>query len=375
MSTLHGYFVIADISGYTKYLASNELEHAQGILGEITDLLIEELSQPFQFVELEGDAVFVFAPAAVVENAERLLDIIESCYVAFRLLREQMVNNTNCTCAACRAIDELDLKCVAHYGEYAPQPAPTGMKLLGPDVIVSHRLLKNTVIEQTGINAYAFLSDAFVSKFADSKLEAFQISHSESYDSLGTINGRVFDLAEAMERLTAIERCVVSEGDADVEIRALLPAKPSFVWSYFIDAGRRLKWQTDTNSVENQTDETGRTGIGTTSYCDHGNYRMAHRIVDWRPFDYITMQTNSTGVSISKPPSGLVTFSFEAADNDQTSISMRMRTSNRSIALRLMLRLMRQKIVKEWQGHYQRLSELIDVDRRLGEQESRVEAA
>ena len=375
MSSLHGYFVIADISGYTKYLANNELAHAQGILGEITDLLIRELSQPFQFVELEGDAVFVYAPAAVVENAERLLDIIESCYVAFRLLREQMVNNTNCTCAACRAIGELDLKCVAHYGEYAPQRAPTGMKLLGPDVIVSHRLLKNTVIEQTGINAYAFLSDAFISKFADSSLDSFQLVHSETYDSLGTINGRVFDLDESMNRLTAIERCVVGSGDADVEINALLPAKPSFVWSYFIDAGRRLKWQTDTNSVENQTDETGRTGIGTTSYCDHGNYRMAHRIVDWRPFDYITMETNSAGGSLSKPPSGLVTFSFEQADEDATMISMRIRTANRSLALRLMVRLMRKKIVNEWEGHYQRLSSLIEADRRLGELESQIEAA
>lgn len=82
--TLTGFFVIADISGYTGFLANNELVHAQGILAELSDLLIEKLSAPFRFVELEGDAVFVFAPGAAVEDSERLVDIIEGCYAAFR---------------------------------------------------------------------------------------------------------------------------------------------------------------------------------------------------------------------------------------------------------------------------------------------------
>jgi len=73
-----GYFVIADISGYTQYLAGNELAHAQGVLAELTSLLIHELSAPFRFVELGGDAVFVFAPDVAVEDAERLIDIVEA---------------------------------------------------------------------------------------------------------------------------------------------------------------------------------------------------------------------------------------------------------------------------------------------------------
>ncbi|MGR8947742.1 MAG: DUF2652 domain-containing protein [Gammaproteobacteria bacterium] len=375
MSSKFGYFVIADISGYTKYLASNELEHAQGILGEMTSLLIEELSQPFRFIELEGDAVFVFAPDAAVENAERLLDIVESCYVSFRLLREQMVNNTNCTCAACRGIQELDLKCVAHYGQYVPQQAPTGIKLLGPDIILSHRLLKNTIIDETGIQAYAFLSESFVAKFTDAQMEKFRVVHSETYDSLGTVNGRVIDLNAAVDRFIESERCLVTAEDADVEINVVLPASPSLLWPYFIDAGRRLAWQTDTTSVENRVGEDGRTGVGTVSYCDHGNYRMEHRIVDWRPFDYITMQTESKGNSLSKPPSGHVTFAFEPLDDGNTALSMRIRTRNRGIAMRLMLRLLKSVIVKEWRRHYERLDALIRADLALTESELHIEAA
>lgn len=115
-TTETGFFVIADISGYTGFLAHNELAHAQGILGEITQLLIDKLSAPFRFVELEGDAVFVFAPSVAVEDSERLVDIMEACYAAFRMRLEQMVVNTTCECSACRAIPDLDLKLVAHFG-------------------------------------------------------------------------------------------------------------------------------------------------------------------------------------------------------------------------------------------------------------------
>jgi hypothetical protein len=69
------YFVIVDISGYTAYLATHELEHACGILAEITEPLIDKLSAPFQFVDLEGDAVFVRAPDSEVEDPERLVEI------------------------------------------------------------------------------------------------------------------------------------------------------------------------------------------------------------------------------------------------------------------------------------------------------------
>lgn len=126
-----GYFVIADISGYTGFLTSNELAHAHGIMAEFSSLLIEKLSAPFRFVELEGDAAFVFAPDVAVEDSERLLDIIEGCYAAFQIRLDQMAVNTSCECSACRAIQDLDLKFVAHFGCYVPQDTPTGTRLFG----------------------------------------------------------------------------------------------------------------------------------------------------------------------------------------------------------------------------------------------------
>jgi len=59
-----GCLALADISGYTSYLADAELDHAQDVLEELTDTVVKALSPPMKLSKLEGDAVF--AAAALV---------------------------------------------------------------------------------------------------------------------------------------------------------------------------------------------------------------------------------------------------------------------------------------------------------------------
>lgn len=354
-----GFLLIADISGYTGYLANNELEHAQGILAEFTDLLIRQLSAPFQFVELEGDAVFVYAPKPLVEDSERLLEIVEICYASFRLLQEQMVTNSNCTCKACRAIGDLDLKCVGHFGRYVAQQSPHGLKPVGADVITVHRLLKNSVIKNTDIEAYAFLTEAFVdqARFASSGLGG--TAHCESYDELGEIRGHVFDLRTAIERHNGTKRVYVSSDEADLIVATDFPVPASVLWAYHIDAGRRARWQQDIVDIDNQANADGRMEAGGLSYCDHGNYRLNHRIADWRPFEYLTMDTESVGDSLAKPPSGLATFEFEALEGQSCRVHMRMQMRNRGFVTRLFVVLLGWAVKRQLRSYYRRLDEII----------------
>jgi uncharacterized protein YndB with AHSA1/START domain len=357
-----GYFILADISGYTGFVANNDLAHAQGILAEITDLLIAKLSAPFRFVELEGDAVFVFAPDAAVEDAERLVDIMEACYAAFRIRLEQMAANTSCDCTACRAISDLDLKCVAHFGPYLPQSTPTGTKLVGPDVILAHRLLKNSVIAQTGIKAYALLTDAFIARARFGERGLGLPRHVEQYPELGTVHGRVVDLAASIERWRAAARRYLATEDADMEIVIELPAPRSVVWAYCIDAKRRLRWQHDARSVENHASASGRAGVGWESHCDHGGYRLDHRIVDWQPFDYITMETVSSGRSLKKPPPSTETFALEELPADRCKLSFRVRLKNRNSPVRRLFALIRPLVRREWERHFEVLARVVRED-------------
>ena len=82
-STQQGYLVLADISGYTSYLAGTELDHSQAILTELLELVIERFETHLTIAKLEGDAVFAYAPAERIQRGETLLELIELTYVAF----------------------------------------------------------------------------------------------------------------------------------------------------------------------------------------------------------------------------------------------------------------------------------------------------
>src|SRR5690348_10728907 len=148
-STREGYLLLADISGYTRFLTGTELEHAQAIIRELTTLLRKDLVPPMTSVSLEGDAVFCCADASVLRDAERLVELIEVCYFDFSNRLLNMARNTTCPCSACAAIGSLDLKFVCHYGSYVVDPDADRVDLAGPDVLLVHRLLKNSVRERT----------------------------------------------------------------------------------------------------------------------------------------------------------------------------------------------------------------------------------
>ena len=51
--------LIADISGYTAYLAGVELDHSQDILADLIGTVVTALRPTFRLAKLEGDAAFV----------------------------------------------------------------------------------------------------------------------------------------------------------------------------------------------------------------------------------------------------------------------------------------------------------------------------
>src|SRR5215208_3507942 len=154
-------FLIADISGYTGYLADVELEHAQDILADLVGAVVSALRPAFRLAKLEGDAAFTFQATERVDGS-MLLDTVERCYFGFRRRRRDVRQATSCECDACLRIPDLNLKFVVHTGLVVRQEMAGLEELIGRDVIVAHRLLKNTVGEDTGATAYALLTDACI---------------------------------------------------------------------------------------------------------------------------------------------------------------------------------------------------------------------
>jgi len=335
-----GYLVLADISGYTSFLTRAELEHAHGIVAELTQLVITRLGEPLRFIELEGDAVFAYAPVAAFGDAERLLDMIEGCYVAFQLRLEEMRRATTCTCSACSLIGALDLKFVAHLGTFVLQQTPTGAKPLGPDVILVHRLLKNRVGDVFGLPA-----------------------HSERYEDLGEVHGRVAELTQAVAR-DRQARIHVERAEADLTLVTPLPVPRAIAWEYHIDPRKRTRWQLDAREIEAKPNAAGRAGVGWESHCDHGAYTLVHRAVDWRPFDYLTLETTPINRGPIALPRSLSTFEFVEDGPGRCVVTMNVRAVDRGLLSHVTIPLAAFMIRRQFRAHYVVLARILEEERR-----------
>jgi class 3 adenylate cyclase len=196
------YLLLADISGYTGFMAGVEEEHgvdfsagipaAYAVLGDLLDAVVEGLRPDLALVKLEGDAVFAAAPAAGLDSqGDRVLDTIHSTYRSFIDARTRAIPANDHVCIACPAVAHLDLKAVLHRGQSVRQAVGSGSDLLGPAVTVAHRLLKNTVRDRIGARPYLFMTDAAATALG---VPGIGLTHREQYTDAGQIGGRIVEL-------------------------------------------------------------------------------------------------------------------------------------------------------------------------------------
>jgi uncharacterized protein YndB with AHSA1/START domain len=280
----HGCLVIADISGYTKYLTGVELEHSTDILADLIGVVVDNLCA-FTLAKLEGDAVFCYEPDER-GDAHALVNTIESCYFAFMQRQRNITAATSCPCDACRHIPSLNLKFVAHAGQWARHEVAGNTELVGPDVIMVHRLLKNTVVESTGIRGYAFFSAACLDRVRVDPAALRMVEHIESYDDVGDVRGWVHDVgarwAEEQERRVVF----IAKGEAPFEFECELAVPPPVAWEFVTAQRWRRQWQAE--DVIEDPSARGVRGAGTTSHCVHGRVKTHHEILDWKPFRYVS---------------------------------------------------------------------------------------
>jgi hypothetical protein len=284
--TQHGYLVLADISGYTSYLAGTELDHARDVLTELLELIVQHFKPLLNIAKLEGDAVFAYVPKAKLTRDETLLEMMESTYLAFRDRVEGIRRRTTCQCNACKLIPSLDLKFIMHFGEYLLQNVSGITELVGSDVNLLHRLLKNRICEATGWKAYVLFTDAAITQM-NVKVENLY-EQVESYEHLGKVRTFNMNLHERYKELKEAQRISVSPEEADWVSTRTIPAPPYIVWEWMNDIQKRLLWETF-DDVRPLIRPGGRMGTGAQNHCAHGKNVILEKVVDWHPFEHYTL--------------------------------------------------------------------------------------
>jgi hypothetical protein len=137
--------LIADIGGYTEYMRAHRmsLAHAEVNTARLLEAVIDA-GGDFELIEIEGDAAFLSRPAGGDTSVAEMTRAIVAMHRAFHGERRYVAANL-CPCDGCEQTENLKLKFVAHVGEVATQTIRDRRKLVGIDVILVHRLLKNSV--------------------------------------------------------------------------------------------------------------------------------------------------------------------------------------------------------------------------------------
>ncbi|HXD09016.1 MAG TPA: DUF2652 domain-containing protein [Anaerolineales bacterium] len=313
--TQHGHLLLADIAGYTSYVAATELTHSQEILTELLELIIERFKPLMTISKIEGDAIFAYAPELKIPRGETILELIEATYVAFRGRRDAVHRRTTCTCNACRNIPNLDLKFIAHHGEYFVQSIAGTKELVGSDVNLIHRLLKNHVIESTGWHAYALFTEQSLSHLEAQPAGLFE--QRERYEHLGEVRTLSMDLHARYQELMDARRVLVTAEEAHQIFDHEYRAAPQIIWEWFNDPHKRSQWMT--SEIVPILRVRGRISAGARNHCVHGrNQVVVEDVLDIRPIEYYTVRHTPQGTSASL----LLTFNFTPTDSGGTRVRL-----------------------------------------------------
>jgi len=145
MGSQRALLLIADIGGYTDYMRAHRmsLAHAEVNTARLLEAVIDA-ADGFELIEIEGDAAFLSRQANGDATVRAMTDAVVAMHRAFHHERRYVAANL-CPCDGCTQTENLKLKFVAHVGEVATQTIRDRTKLVGLDVILVHRLLKNSV--------------------------------------------------------------------------------------------------------------------------------------------------------------------------------------------------------------------------------------
>lgn len=136
---------IPDISGFTQFVSEAEFELSTKIIPSLLNKIIYSNEIGLKISEIEGDAVLFFKQGPLPEYD----DMIAQCkyfysefYKQLDVLRKRYRNDMDTD----QIPQVLGLKIILHYGkEIGMVPVGNHIKLMGEDVIVAHRLLKNDI--------------------------------------------------------------------------------------------------------------------------------------------------------------------------------------------------------------------------------------
>ncbi len=173
---------IPDISGFTSFMSQADFELGAKVIPSLLNKIVYSNDIGLKISEIEGDAVFFYGSG----NLPGLDELIAQCRHFHLQFYKQLIalRARYSEVEGSEKIPEiLGLKIILHFGKEIGQVAVgKRIKLIGEDVIIAHKLLKNDIKE----DEYILLSDALLSKYPETQ-------RSKIVDQLNMPKGSITD--------------------------------------------------------------------------------------------------------------------------------------------------------------------------------------
>jgi hypothetical protein len=260
---------IPDISGFTEFVTKTEIEHSAHIINELLDLVIKQNNSGFSLSEIEGDAVLFYKKGEILTKTalvNQCLEIFSAFHKVLKIMERDMV----CRCGACQSASMLTLKFIIHYGTIWEFKIANIVKATGIDMIIAHRLLKNTISS----NEYILISHPCIEGFPDSSesLGLNWMKHTESYPAIGEIELEYADLREIKSTIPAPpERNNLVEHEAGDTVSIEIDAPIEEVYQKLIDIDMLPEWMIGITGIKR---DVGVERIGTKHVCMSPSFEM-----------------------------------------------------------------------------------------------------
>ena len=152
---------IPDISGFTRFMSDMDFELTSKVIPSLLNKIIYSNEIELKVSEIEGDAVLFYRPGApppISQLVKQCQYFYTEFYKQLDLLREKHSDKNG----ASKIPKILGLKIILHYGkEVGVVSVGKRIKLIGEDVIVAHKFLKNNI----PLEEYILISDNLMAQY------------------------------------------------------------------------------------------------------------------------------------------------------------------------------------------------------------------
>jgi hypothetical protein len=267
MSQTNATILIPDISGFTEFITTTELSHSSKAINMLIDAILEAVGETYEVSEIEGDAVLLIKKGPPPSKKE-ILDICLKIFNAFHFKRKFLQQYTVCPCNACQALSNLTLKFIVHHGPLSEMKVGRFVKQSGTEMIVAHRLLKNSIDN----NEYLLMTDKLLQQVAD-PFESDPMdwgSSSEEYASIGKVGYRFALLNEARKNVPEPPTPQHYYTDNTAYFEISIAANFRDVYMAMMDIPGRPVWLADLQKVEQDMPDVF---VGSMHYCTFEGYQ------------------------------------------------------------------------------------------------------